>query len=198
MRQLRIASILAISLGVGIPVVAQDTWLCQSRRPRGATSFHTTHLDSLVGVFELVLIRTVPKEWADTTRGQLELWRQDSTKTWQDASRRAPNDSVGQVLLARYLGGAFEVQPADTSYWWRRMAVRDRTYPGVEWYFGGLRFGSRDVLDGTGDNLTVEWVGPRQFGGRWRRDLGIAIIVGPDGRSFPDSEGYFCARRLGA
>jgi hypothetical protein len=102
------------------------------------------------------------------------------------------------VLLGRYLGGAFVVQPADTSYWWRRLASRDREYPGVEWDFGRLRFGTRDVLDGGGDDLTVEWVGSRQFGGRWRRDLGIAIIFGPDGRSLPDSEGYFCARRLGA
>jgi hypothetical protein len=189
--------IVAITFGIGAPASAQRPGACEPRRPRGAVPFDLKHLDSLVGKFDLVLVRSIPKEWRDTTRGELELWRQDSANVYKEVFRRPPTDSVGRSMMARYLGGAFEVQHADTNYWWRRLAVRDRAYPGVEWYFGKLRFGDRDVLDGGGDDLTVEWVAPHEFGGRWRRDLGIAIIIAPDGRPYPNSEGHFCARRAG-
>ena len=47
---------------------------------------------------------------------------------------------------------------------------------------GAVRFGAAHL-----DSL---------IGGYWRSDLGIAVIVGPDG-PLPNPTGYFCARRWG-
>ena len=179
---------------------AQDTEWCRATRPPDSQVFALTSLDSLVGKFELIMIRTIPSSPSYMIRGVLELWKHDSSRVWVNQMfQNSMPDSIRKARpqLARYLAGAFDLVPADTSAWWRRMASRDRTYPGVEWYFGRLRFGDRDVLDGTGEDLTVNWVQSGRFGGTWREDLGIAVVVGPNG-PVPNSEGYFCARRLGA
>ena len=180
-----------------VPGGAQNHVRCDPKPPGNSKPFQLRHLDSLTGRFELVLIRTIPEEYPDTTSGSLELWRQDTTRHWRYLFQEIP-DSVRRARpeLARYLGGSFEMVPADTSTWWWVLASRNREYPGVEWYFGRLRLGSRDVLDGTGNNLTIEWVTATAFGGRWENDPGIAVIVGPNG-PLPNAEGHFCARRLG-
>ena len=192
--------VLAVIAALPSVICAQDAEWCRATRPPDSQVFTLGSLDSLVGKFELILIRTIPSDPPYTIRGVLELWKHDSSRVWvNQIFQNTVPDSIRKARpqLARYLGGAFELIPADTSTWWRRMASRDRKYPGVEWYFGRLRFGDRDVLDGTGEDLTVNWVQGGRFGGTWREDLGIAVVVGPNG-PVPNSEGYFCARRLGA
>ena len=183
------------------PIVRdEDTW-CGEGRPAQAVAFDSTLLDSLVGRFDLVLVAKQPEGHQRLTQGRLELWRQDSTRVWLDASRQPLPDSVRrrQPLLARYLGGSFEVQPPDTSYWWRRMASRSLNHPGVQWYFGMLKMGDVDITDGTGEDLTVNWVAPGSFGGHWHREMGIAVVVNVKTHQIvPNPGGYFCARRVGA
>jgi len=190
--------VLALAGCRSIPVQGTPEW-CQGRPAPDAVTFGASQLDSLVGVFELVMVRTEPRDPSYAARGKLELWRQDSSKVWQYAFGRVLPDSVraARPLLGRHLGGALEMIPPDSSQWGRNVAVRDRRYPGVEWYYGVLRLGSRDVLDGAGEDLEVEWVAPGRFGGKWKSDLGIAVIVGPNG-PLPNPAGFFCARRWGA
>lgn len=179
---------------------AQEATWCSPQAPTRAQSFTLADLDSLVGKFELVFVKTIPSEHADTTQGQLELWRQDSSRVWPSRHFGLPvPDSLRRARpeRARYLAGAFDVSPRDFTSWWRRVASRDPAYPGVEWYSGLLRFGDRDVPDGTGDDLKVDWVASGQFGGSWHRDLGIAVVVDAAGNEYPNPSGYFCARRIG-
>ena len=86
--------------------------------------------------------------------------------------------------------------PPDTSQWGRRFASEDLDRPGVIWTNHRLRMGDYDVLDGTGEDLAVRRVYRDGFSGWWQRDLGIAIIVDPKGRTYKPG-GYFCARRAG-
>jgi hypothetical protein len=192
-----ILALLLITPRVG---AGQDAVWCKPTYPAASNAFTLGALDSLVGRFELVLVRRIPREYPDTTRGILELWRQDSSRVWfSRVFKTSLADSIRAVRpdLGRYLAGAFQVVPADTTDWWRRVASRNPEYPGVEWYLGRLRIGDRDVLDGSGYDLTVVWVLAGQFGGMWREDTGIAVTMGPTG-PLPNAEGYFCARRLGA
>ena len=189
---------------VGVCVVAsygegQASNNCVQEPPPRAVSFDLSRLDSLVGTFDLVLVATAPKQYPQVITGQLQLWRQDTTRLWRtpfgslpDSARRA------RPQLARYLGGAFEQVPPDTSVGGRQVASRDRALPGVEWYYGVLRMGSRDMLDGMGNDLTVGWVAPNAFGGQWKADLGIAVIVDTKYGPLPNPSGHYCARRRGA
>ena len=193
--RLILALLATSSVGAG-----QDAFWCKPTYPPASHAFTLGALDSLVGRFELVLVRTTPREYPDTTRGILELWRQDSSRVWYSrVFKTSLADSIRAARpdLGRYLAGAFQVVPADTTDWWRRLASRDPEYPGVEWYRGRLRIGDRDVMDGSGYDLTVAWVLAGQFGGMWREDTGIAVTMGPNG-PLPNAEGVFCARRLGA
>ena len=171
---------------------------CFVARPPGAVTFDLSLIDSLAGTFDLVVVGTAPKQSPHVFNGRLELWHQDTTFVWRYWGRELP-DAVRhrQPHLGRYLGGAFDQLPPDTTEGGRQLASRNPRYPGVEWYRGVLRMGSRDVMDGTGNDLTVEWVAPGAFGGSWKADLGIAVIVDKDG-PLPNPSGHFCARRRGA
>jgi hypothetical protein len=76
------------------------------------------------------------------------------------------------------------------------MASKDLDRPGGVWTRGALRLGDLDVLDGTGEVLTVTHIGPSGFRGEWQSDLGIAVIVdSATNRALPNPGGYFCAIR---
>jgi len=103
----------------------QDAVWCKPTYPPASHAFTLGALDSLVGRFELVLVRTTPREYPDTTRGILELWRQDSSRVWYSrVFKTSLADSIRAARpdLGRYLAGAFQVVPADTTDWgvvWR-------------------------------------------------------------------------------
>jgi hypothetical protein len=171
---------------------------CRERPPAASHAFTFAALDSLIGTFDLTLVTRTPPR-GRTVSGRLELWRQDSSRVWKFALGSVPESVRRQhPERGRYLAGAFDIQPPDSSAWWTRMRSRDPARPGVTWTDGHLRMGDVDVPDGTGDDLTVEWLTDEGFGGHWYSDLGIGRLMDASGRFLPNPAGFFCARRVAA
>ncbi len=155
--------------------------------------FDTARVRELVGTYHLALVDTFSVRGHPSVRaGRLRLWAQDSVRSLRGPFGRVPPGRG----LERPIAGSFVATPPDTSQWGRRFASEDLDRPGVIWTTHRLRMGDYDVLDGTGYDLLIREVYPDGFSGWWLSDLGIAIIVDPNGRAFKPG-GYFCARRIG-
>ena len=171
---------------------------CSERMPRGARPFTLADVDSIIGTFELVQItQTTPA--GRVVRGRLELWRQDSSRVWRFTRGPIPEAVRRQhPERGRYLAGALDMQPPNTSPWGERLRSRDPDRPGVILESGHLRMGNVDVVAGAGEDLEIEWVTADGFGGRWQSDLGVGTLVDAAGRPLPDPAGIFCAQRVAA
>jgi hypothetical protein len=77
------------------------------------------------------------------------------------------------------------------------MASRSPDHPGVTLQWKRiLRMGDQDILDGTGEILTITHISPTGFRGHWQQDNGIAMMIDTVTHTrVPDPGGYFCARR---
>ena len=169
---------------------------CSGRAPRGARMFTLADVDSIIGTFELTQITRTPPA-GRVVRGRLELWRQDSSRVLRFAAGPIPEALRRRhPERGRYLAGAFDAKPTDTSPWGERLRSRDPARPGVILESGHLRMGEVDILDGAGEDLEILWVTADGFGGRWQSDLGNGTLVDAAGRPLPDPAGVFCARRV--
>ena len=154
-------------------------------------SFDVTRPERLAGSYELLIVGANETARASRDSGRLTLWVQDSVRRTRSGFGQFPPG------WGRPLAAAYESEPRDTSsIWWRRRASRDLDRPGGILQRATLRIGDVDVLDGTGNNLVILNADSSGFRGRWRADLGIAVVIDRDGRELPDPAGYFCARRV--
>ena len=130
----------------------------------GEVRFDTSRVRDLVGQYELSLVLTTGPEWGVSDHhGHLELWLQDSVR-----SRRGLFGPL-RPGWERPIAGRFMIASPDSSHhWWRRMTSADLDHPGVMLQGHSLRMGEHDVMDGTGENLTVTHIAPTGFRGRWR------------------------------
>ena len=163
---------------------------CPARVPPGQPPFAPAQATALAGTYDLLMVGDNETGRGHVERGALRLWV-------QDAARRARGTfGPARPGFERILGAAYERVPADSGRAWRVLASRDPDRPGGVFMRGRLRLGAHDVLDGTGEELTVLYWTADGFRGRWASDLGIAVMLDrKTGRTLPNPGGYFCARR---
>lgn len=169
---------------------AAEATSCPLRPPAGLRTFGPDQVAALAGTYELVLRGDNATAQGYGERGRLVLWVQDSV--------RRSRGEVGPVRpdAERLLGAAYERMPPDTSAEGRRLASRDPDRPGGVYARGRLRLGAYDILDGTGDDLTVTHATADGFRGRWVSDLGIGVLLDGHGGTLPNPAGVFCLRRV--
>ena len=184
--------LLVLGLAMSSKVAAQDP-TCTTKPMTAEVRFDTTHVRELAGQYDLFLVLTTGREWgASDHRGRLELWVRDSLQSRRGMFGPLPHG------LERPVGGRFLVASPDSdNTWWRSMASANPDRPGVLLQGTSLRMGDQDVLDGTGEVLTITHIAPGGFRGRWQQDNGIAMMIDSvTHQRVPDPAGYFCARRL--
>jgi len=162
---------------------------CLPTPPTTARPPDWAHIETLAGRYELTLVNTGGGYGDSVGRGVLELWPNDS-------ARRA-GTFLGRSMGNRPLAGIFIDGDTSKARAYDERMLRDPNRPGVELIGSILYMGGIDVMDGSGERLSIRAVNPDGFWGGWHWDGGIALLMDTKTkRIVPWPSGHFCALRI--
>jgi hypothetical protein len=176
-------TVVAIEACATMPPITAMARRCAPVPPHSAAVPTGDDVGTLEGRYRVVLVDEFGGEEARDASTELEvtLCRPDSAMLARAIPLGFGRRQRADLRLVGWVGNA-------------RLGVGDM----VEWESGILFLGSRNVNDGSPDELRIEAIDRGGFRGVWRNPLsGNVVRTDGAGRVLPPPAGHFCAVRIG-